>query len=276
MRTILTIITLSLVAGVAGMARSAQQRSKPLQEGVNAPASTPTVDQILDKYVQAIGGKAAFEKLKTRVMKGTSENLTTTRGAPVEIYAKAPNKRVEIVLAGDYDSSRGFNGAVGWSLNMTETGFRELSGHGLAAEKREAEFYREIKLRELYSKLTLAGKERVGDREAYVVEATPAEGDLEKLYFDVQTGLLIRRDGTLEMPKDGRIPVESLIKIPVESYFEDYREIDGVKLPFTVRHSLPGVRTITKFKEIRHDIPIEDAKFNKPAAKLLQKEEVTL
>src|SRR5215510_912209 len=266
MKTNLTIIALSLVAGIVGMAQSAQQRSGPVQEGANATAPTPTVDQILDKYVQAIGGKAAFEKLKTRVMKGTWENLTTSRVSPIEIYAKAPNKRVEIFLIGDYDSSRGFNGAVGWSLNMTETGFRELSGHGLAAEKREAEFYREIKLRELYPKSTLAGKEKVGDREAYVIEATPAEGDSEKLYFDVQTGLLIRRDGKQEMPKDGRIPVESMIKIPVESYFEDYREIDGVKLPFTVRHSLPGVRTITKFKEIKHNTPIEDAKFNKPAA----------
>ncbi|HEV2666838.1 MAG TPA: hypothetical protein VG324_18105 [Blastocatellia bacterium] len=266
MKAKLTIIALSLVSCVAGMAQSAQQKSKLEQEGANAPASTPTVDQILDKYVQAIGGKAAFEKLKTRVMKGTWENLTTTRVSPIEIYAKAPNKRVEIFIAGDYDSSRGFNGAVGWSLNMTETGFRELSGHGLAAEKREAEFHREIKLREIYPRWTLAGKERVGDREAYVIEATPAEGDTEKMYFDVQTGLLIRRDGTIEAPKDGRIPVESLIKIPVESYFEDYREIDGVKLPFTVRHSLPGVRTIIKFKEIKHNTPIEDAKFNKPAA----------
>ena len=266
MKAKLTIIALSLVAVVAGMAHSAQQKSKPEQEGANAPASTPTVDQILDNYVQAIGGKAAFEKLKTRVMKGTWENLTTTRVSPIEIYAKSPNKRVEIFIAGDYDSSRGFNGAVGWSLNMTETGFRELSGHGLAAEKREAEFHREIKLREIYPRLTLAGKERVGDREAYVIEATPAEGDTEKLYFDVQTGLLIRRDGTIEAPKDGRIPVESLIKIPVESYFEDYREIDGVKLPFTVRHSLPGVRTIIRYKEIKHNTPIEDAKFNKPAA----------
>jgi hypothetical protein len=266
MKTKLTIIALSLVAVITGMAQSAQQRSEPVQGGANATAPTPTVDQILDKYVQAIGGKAAFEKLKTRVMKGTWENLTTSRVSPIEIYAKAPNKRVEILLVGDYDSSRGFNGAVGWSLNMTETGFRELSGHGLAAEKREAEFYREIKLRELYPKSTLAGKEKVGDREAYVVEATPAEGDSEKLYFDIQTGLLIRRDGTVEAPKDGRIPVESLIKIPVESYFEDYREIDDVKLPFTVRHSLPGVRTIIKFKEIKHNTPIEDAKFNKPAA----------
>jgi hypothetical protein len=266
MKTKLTIIALSLVAGIVGMAQSDRQRSDHVQEGPNATAPTPTVGQILDKYVQAIGGKAAFEKLKTRVMKGTWENLTTSRVSPIEIYAKAPNKRVEIVLAGDYDSSRGFNGAVGWSLNMTETGFRELSGHGLAAEKREAEFYREIKLRELYPKSTLAGKEKVGDSEAYVVEATPAEGDPEKLYFDVQTGLLIRRDGTVEAPKDGRIPVESLIKIPVESYFEDYREIDDVKLPFTVRHSLPGVRTIIKFKEIKHNTPIEDAKFNKPAA----------
>src|SRR5262245_64305449 len=142
MKTKLTIIALILVAVLTGMAQSAQQRLEPVQEVANATAPTPTVHQILDKYVQAIGGKAAFEKLKTRVMKGTWENLTSGRVSPVEIYAKAPNKRVEIVLAGDYDSSRGFNGAFGWSLNMTETGFRELSGHGLAAEKREAEFYK--------------------------------------------------------------------------------------------------------------------------------------
>lgn len=266
MKTRLTIIALSLVIVITGMAQGAQQKPKPVQEGANAPVSMPTVDQILDKYVQAIGGKTAFEKLKTRVMKGTFENLTTSRVVPIEIYAKAPNKRVEMIFTDGSDSSRGFNGAVGWSLNMTETGFRELSGPGLAAEKREAEFYREIKLKELYPRLTLAGKEKVGDREAYVIEATPTEGSTEKLYFNVQTGLLIRRDITIEMPKDGRIPVESLVKIPAEIYLEDYREIDGIRLPFTIRHSLPGAKTTNKFKEIKHNTPIEDAKFNKPAA----------
>jgi len=191
----------------------------------------PTVDQILDRSVQAIGGESALRKLTSRIMKMALiiEGSDTT--VSFEIYAQAPNRDVMIgqVKLGngiEFEISRGFNGSAGWSLNPTDGGFRELSGTELAAEKRSAEFYFEIKTRELYPKMILIGQAKVGDHLAYCIEATPSEGSSEKWFFDAQTGLLIRRDSISESADNG--------KVPVETWFEDYREVDGVKLPFTI------------------------------------------
>src|SRR5215470_13534593 len=163
MKRSLAIILLSMATAVTAMAQGAQQKSETEPQSVKAPQSTPTVDQILDRYAQAIGGATAFGKLTSRVTKMTLEIEDSDVAISFESYAQAPNKHVQIgqVKLGngiEFEISRGFNGAVGWSLNATEGGFRELSGTELAAEKRAAEFYREIKLRELYPKMALIGQ----------------------------------------------------------------------------------------------------------------------
>jgi hypothetical protein len=151
---------------------------------------------------------------------------------------------------------------VGWSLNTTQNGLRELRGPGLARIKRESEFNREVKLKDQYSTLSLAGTAGVAGREAYVIEAVPVEGSSEKLYFDTQSGLLVRRDVQGEITPDG----QSLIRAAIETYFEDYRTVDGVKLPFTLRRKLPGDagNIFNRFREITFNVPIADSKFSVP------------
>jgi len=263
MKRSLTIILLSLVIGVTAMAQGARQKAGTRTRRVKAPQSMPTVDQILDKYVQAIGGEAALGKLTTRVAKGTIEDLISGVTGSIEVYAQAPNKlaligRAQTKTGFAFDISHGFDGASGWSLNVAGAGIRELSGKDLDAVKREAEFYSETKLKELYPRMTLKGKMRVGAREAYVIEATPAEGDPEKWYFDARSWLLVRIDRVLERPEG--------VRIPVAAYLEDYREVDGIKLPFTRRRFLPGSKVIIKYNEVKHKVPIEEAKFNRPSA----------
>jgi len=228
------------------MKRTSSALAFALLVGVGAFAQTPapTVDQILDKYVAAIGGKAAFDKLTTRVMIGSFENPRLT--VPLEIYAKPPDLRVEIMGFGE--ASQGFNGEAGWSMNVTENGLRELTGPALARFRRQSIFNREVKIREQYDRLTPAGKARVGGRETYVIEGVAAGAGTMKLFFDVQTGLLVR---------------QSLG--PNEIDFEDYREVDGVKLPFTIRRKIPDAGTFSStFREIKHNVPIDDAKFSVP------------
>lgn len=205
----------------------------------------PSVEQILDKYERAIGGRAAFDKFTTRVMIGTFVNETNGLTVPVEIYLKAPNKRVQVLGFGE--ASEGFNGEVGWSLNTTQNGFLELTGLRLAGAKREAVFNGEIRLRELYAKLTVAGTSKVGDRDADVIEATPSEGAAEKLYFDRQTGLLVR---------------QAVRRMEID--FGDYRVVDDIKLPFSIRRKNPVGVMSTTFRSIKHDVPIDEAKFAVP------------
>ena len=134
-----------------------------------------------------------------------------------------------------------------------------MSGADLEAIKTDAQFYREIKLKELYPKMAVEGKASVAGREAYVIGATLPDGSVEKFYFDAQNGLLVRDDLPVEIPDEGKTTQQSL--------FEDYKDVDGVKVPFTVRRLRPDGDSILKFAEIRNNVPIDDAKFEKPAAR---------
>jgi hypothetical protein len=156
-----------------------------------------------------MGGQEAFRKLTTCVMKGTIEIPSLGATGSFEVYSKAPNKqiqssRIKFSNGHELNNSRGFDGASGWSLNATENKFHELNGRELAAEKRDAEFYRDIKIKELYPQMTLKGKVKIRARLAYVIETTPAESGPEKWYFDTGTGLLVRKDIAQEGAKVGQ------------------------------------------------------------------------
>lgn len=225
----------------------------------NSSPAMLTVDQLLDRYLQAVGGKAAFEKLTSRVAKGSFVKIqgTTNITGAFESYAKAPNKAASIQEVGNGKVQQIFDGTVGW-IKYVRGGANQISGERLAQVRREFDFYREINLREIYPRMTLIRKDKVGDRETYVIEAVPHDGKPDTIYFDAQTGLLVRRDGVIEGEK-GKF-------YPTEMYFEDYREVDGVKLPFMMRQTFPSynVTDTFKFYEIKHNVLIDDAKFKKP------------
>jgi len=223
--------------------------------GAKPAEPLPTVDQVLDKYVLAVGGKTAFEKLKNRVMKGELV-LSTGRIIPQEIYRQAPNKALVITTGPSGVITQGFNGTIGWV--KTSEGVQQLNSFAVADFKFNADFNREIRVRELYKKLSVTGKEKIGNREAYVVEAIPLEGAAEKLYFDAQTGLLIRRAAD---------EVTAFGTIPDYTDMEDYKEVDGIKLPFTVRRSSQWSDATLKVTEVKHNVAIEDAKFDMPRTK---------
>lgn len=225
-----------------------------------APATAqeklPTADQILDKYVQAIGGKAAHEKLTTRVAKGTFEIPAMGAGGALEIYAKAPNKAyLMITIEGFGVVQQGYTGTMGWEDNP-QTGMRELSGAEASAAKLDSVFHRDVKLKELYPKMEVKGKEKVGASDTYVVVGTPTEGPATTFYFDAQSGLLLRAD-TVRETQQGTMAVRE--------YFEDYKEMDGIKAPSTIKQESDAISFVLRLTEIKHNVPIEDTKFNKPA-----------
>ena len=165
------LIRTCLIALVAGLI--------PAMAPTAAQSSMPSVDQIIDKHLQALGGKAALEKLNSRVTKGTFVMDQFPGEASEEIYEKAPNKQLAITDAPSFGVvKRGFNGTAGWQ-DMPQTGLQDITGQQLIAMKRYSDFYREIKLKELYPKMTAKGKEAVTGKVAYVAEATPDEGPAE-------------------------------------------------------------------------------------------------
>src|SRR5262249_17720650 len=179
MKLSMTIIIYALLFAAPTVSAFAQEKPQPAKAPEAAAKTTtvePSVDQILDKYVQAIGGRQAVGKITSRVTKGTVEVSTMGVKGEVEIFAKAPNKKLTIQkLSGVGQILDGYDGKIGWSQNPM-MGLREKSGVELAVIARASDIHASLKTRQLYSKLELKGKEKVGNHETYVILATPAEG----------------------------------------------------------------------------------------------------
>jgi outer membrane lipoprotein-sorting protein len=218
----------------------------------------PSVDQLLEKYIQALGGKAAIEKVKTQVRKGTYTAHLLPE-SPIEIYQAAPNKYFSTLKTPKGTVTQVFNGTAGWVADDRQA--REVGAARLAEWKSADDFNQRLNLKARYSRMAVAGKEKIGGRDAYVIRARTAEGNrAERLYFDAETGLLLRRvtfTDTMVGP------------YPEATDYEDYRDVGGVKEPFTIRkNQLEGFEASTlKLTEIKHNVPIDDAKFNMPQAK---------
>jgi outer membrane lipoprotein-sorting protein len=216
----------------------------------------PSVDQILAKYAQALGGQAAYEKVTTRAMQGTVEIPDDNVTGTARVWAKAPGSfRLTMDIPGYGVVETVLDGDHGWEKNP-DSGTHAMSKTDLAVAQRDHGFYREVRLKELYSKMETAGTDKVAGRAVHVVEATPAAGPAEKLYFDAESGLLVKHDFERVTLEDGIVQYEMLLR--------DYRDVDGLKLPFTIEQRSPDNTMIFKFAEIRNNPPLADEAFAKP------------
>lgn len=219
--------------------------------------SPPTADQILAKYTEALGGAAAIEKMKTRSMKGT---WLASNGISLgyEVYQTAPD-RIYTVLNTPKQGviERGFNGSVGWERG--QHGLRELEGVELFQLKRYPDLFHDLKLQGQFTRLGFGGRDKIDGKDVYVLRGVGVDGKGERLFFDAQTGLLLRR--ITSTPTMVGV-------IPEQVDYEDYRDVDGLKLPFTIRTvSIDSFYNSTRtFTEIKLNVPIDETKFNKPPA----------
>ena len=232
----------------------------PAGQGTATPSPTPaaaTADQILAKYLAALGGQAAIDKLKTVVMKGTYAGANGA-AIPYEVSMVAPDKFYILVTTPQGMIERGFDGSVGWEKGARGVG--ALPAGTLDSLKQIFLFYGNIKLKEQFTSMRVGRRDKIGDREVIAINARTADNRREQLYFDAETGLLVRRI---------RYMTTVVGVIPEQIDFEDYRDVDGVKLPFTVRVSSIDVGNpigIRKYTEIKLNVPVDESKFKMPAA----------
>lgn len=216
----------------------------------------PSVDQILEKYAQALGGRAAYEKVTTRAMTGTVEIPDDNVTGPAHVLAKAPGGfRLTMDIPGYGIVETVLDGAAGWQKDP-DNGTRAMSKKDLEAAQRDHDFYREIRLKELYSKMQAAGPDKVEGHAVNVIEAAAGEGPTEKFYFDAETGLLLKHDYERVTLEDGIVQYEVL--------YGDYRDVDGLKLPARIEQRAPDNTMIFKFAEIKNNPTLEDTAFAKP------------
>jgi photosynthetic reaction center cytochrome c subunit len=233
-----------------------EPRPSPAASPTGPQTPNPTAEQILDKYYQALGGAAAIDKLKSRVMKGT---LTTNNGVEVgyELNQSGPDSVLAILTTAQAGViERAVNGSVGWEKNSR--GVRDLGREEIFYLRRYPDIYKDIKLKDQFTRINFNGKPKIDGRDVYVLRGTTTAGKRETLYFDVETGLLVRRSTS----------TATLVgTIPEQVDFADYREVDGLKLPFTIRVSAidPNFSVVRKFTEIKLNVTIDPKRFNKPA-----------
>jgi outer membrane lipoprotein-sorting protein len=220
-------------------------------------------DEILAAYVNALGGREALEKITSRTAKGTFEVSGIAMSGPVEMFAKAPNKQLIVLrMPGNEIFKDGFDGTVGWELNPDD-GLTLKTGLEEGSAMRDADFQQPLKLRLQYPNLTFKGSAKISigkaaggegvEHEAFVLEA-PRSGSPRRFYFDSKSGLLLR---TEEWNASG--------KITEAVEYDDYRAADGVKVPF-LTYQIEDVKFTIKFSEVKHNVPIDDAVFVRPAA----------
>ncbi len=237
---------------------STAQDSKGARPPVEKPAAVskaPTVKEVLDRYVTALGGREAIEKLKARAATGTVEIMPMNLKGTFETYA-APDAKsfIKMSFAGIGDFFETSDGKSAWSLNPIQ-GSREKTGAELAQAKLVNDFYRDIRLESLYPKIVMKGIEKVGGNDAYALTATTDGGQSETWYFDIKSGLMVRSDMTVLSP-EGRQQMSN--------YPEDLRAVDGVLIPHRTRTEGAGMTIVVNLTAIKHGEPIDEAKFGKP------------
>jgi len=241
--------------GAGGSPAAATPSAQPQASPSPRPA-LPSADDIFNKFIEASGSQAAIAKLKSRVAKGT---LVQANGNTLEfeVYQVAPDRFYQNVTTPQGAFERGFNGTTGWE--RTPNGLRELSGGELAQLRSINSLFAFINLKEQLTR-TRVGRDKIGDRDVYVITGMTADGNRQRLFFDMQTGLLLRRV-TYTSTMVGIIPDQVDL--------DDYREVDGVKFPFTAVSSTIEVGnpvSTRKFSEIKLNATVDESKFNMPLA----------
>lgn len=219
-------------------------------------ATVPTVRQVLDRYIEATGGKEALGRLRTREMKGSIEVTALGAGGPFLVRAKAPNRQMSRIEFGGFGSIReGYDGTVAWSAAPLQ-GVKRKTGGELARVRRTTVFPRELKLAETYDRLVMKGPAKVGAVEAWLLHGEIEGSAPDRLYFDRKTGLLLREEAT--------VPT-ALGDMTFQIDFEDYREVDGVKVAHRMKVPQPPEMGFQiRFDSVKHNLEIADDEFGEP------------
>jgi photosynthetic reaction center cytochrome c subunit len=212
----------------------------------------PAADQLLDKYISAIGGAEALQKVSSRVEKGT---LTAFGGQhfPVDVYSKAPHKRLSIMHLPNGDSLTGFDGAQGW-LSVPGRMHRMTAAENAAA-RIDADLYFPLHVKTLYEKFRVNAGEKIDGHDTYLVVGLKEGQPPLRLYFDKESGLLLRLV---------RYAETALGRNPTQIDYADYRQENGLKIPFRWTLSRPGNQFTIQVEQLQQNVPVDDARFAPP------------
>ena len=222
-------------------------------------ADAPSADQIFDKYLQAVGGGQKAAAITSIVFKGAYQGYAEPK-APVDIYVKAPNQRTMIVHTDGGDRTTTFDGSNGWmAAPAADKPFPVISytGGDLDALRLDAVLSFPAGIKQAITR-PLVGSSSINDNDVVVVQGTANGGrSSTKLYFDKQSGLLLRQV---------RYADTIIGRVPIQVDYSDYRDVAGagVKLPFHVITTWTDGRSDVLLSSAETNVAIDAAKFNQP------------
>ena len=235
----------------------------PIPEDVDTPveatAGAPSADQILDKYIQAVGGADHLAKLTSFAAKGTYRGYDDPEKLPVEIFAKAPAQLATIVHTFGGNSSTVFDGQAGWVAKpeaLSPVPVFAITGGDLDGAKFEAELFFPAQFKQTLNDWRVGFPSSIDSHDVQLVQGTTSGGVIVKLYFDKKTGLLVRQVRHADV---------RLGRVPTQVDYDDYRDVSGVKLPFRWTVTWVDGRATTELSEVKPNVAIDAAKFAKPA-----------
>jgi zinc protease len=213
--------------------------------------SLPSAEQVVQKCLQALGGREVVAALHSSVTSGIFEG----QGAllPAELAFEAPAKWYFLLKGANGPAfMQVSNGSAGWIV--TPEGVQDMPVEQRLMTNRLVDLQGPMKFGEYYVKLQVKGIEKTSGHDAYVVEATPKEGRPDHYYFDTESGLILRIDFVAETERGA---------FPIQMHYEDYREVAGTKIPYKLRQTGLGEWIIT-IREAKINEDVDDASFEKP------------
>lgn len=219
-----------------------------------------TADQILDKYIEAVGGAERLAKVTSFAAKGTFQGYQDEK-YPVDVFVKAPNQISTIVHTAAGDSATSSDGRAGWIAGpATErpVSLLELTGGALTGVKLDAAVWFPAQLKGALMQWRAATSATIDGHDMQMIQGT-ADGKYPvNLYFDGKTGLLARVVRYQESPVGLN---------PTQIDYADYRDVAGVRIPYRVIATWLDGRSTTEFSDIQANVPIDPARFAHPAGK---------
>jgi hypothetical protein len=228
-------------------------------------AAAQTADEIVEKHLAAVGGRAALGKLTSRIMTGTI-TISTPGGefsGPIQVMNQAPNKvrtlinlDLSAVGVGKMTIDQRFDGVTGYAIDTLQ-GNRDITGDQLEGMRNSVFPTPLLNYRQNGVGVELTGKEKVGDREAYLLVLKPKTGPSTKNYIDATTFLLVRQVVTADIP-----PVGTLEQT---TDFSDDKEVDGIKVPHKLVSSSSVQNFTVTIDKVEHNGSLDQTLFVRPA-----------
>ena len=219
----------------------------------------PTADAVFDKYLAAVGGAGRAAALTSFTATGTSAGYgPDSEPSPFELFAKAPNQRTAIVRSPGGDRTSTFDGRAGWlAAPHRPVLVLGLAGADLDGLRIDAELAFPSRIKQTAEQWRAGAATAIDDREVQVVQGTGSGGALVTLYFDAESGLLVRQVRYVASPVG---------RLPTQVDYADYREVAGVKLPFRWTVTWLDGRDTVELKDVRPNVAIDAGRFGRPPA----------